>query len=269
MADAGDDAKLARRRDWDEVARGLPSRGATTIFTITSTMADRMLEAVGAAPGNRLLDVACGPGTLVARAGARGVTFVGLDFAPAMVEEASRLHPGVDFRVGDAEHLPFPDASFECVTSNFGVQMLPHPDRAMAEARRVLVPGGRYSFATFHDSPSDDLFRLVEQAVAAHGTPVPPRSFWGPADCVGLLEQAGFAHATAGEHLLQGRIERAQDVLDVIETAGRPWRMLRAQTPEARARIDRAIVDGAARHRTASGEIVLRVATILACGQRP
>jgi len=262
------DPKLARRRDWDEVARGLPSRGATTIFTITTTMADELLAAVGASPGKRLLDVACGPATLVKRAREHGVEMIGVDFAPAMVEEARRLCPGIDFRVGDAESLEFADRSFDCVTSNFGVQMLPHPERAMAEAYRVLVPGGRYGFATFWDSPLDDLFRIVEEAVAEQGTPVPGRTFWGPSDCVKLLETAGFTAVTAREQVLYGHLQDAEDVLDVIETAGRPWRMLRAQTAEARARIDGAIVARTEQHRR-DGRITLRVSTILACGARP
>ncbi|MEO8700893.1 MAG: class I SAM-dependent methyltransferase [Kofleriaceae bacterium] len=260
------DVKAERAREWNAVARGLPDRD-TSIFAITTTAAPALLDAVGGARGAHLLDVACGPGTLVGEARRRGIDFTGIDLAADMIDEARRLHPGVEFRVGDAENLDFPDSTFDCVTSNFGVQMLPDPVRAFAEARRVLKPGGRYGFTTFHDGPADDLFRLVQEAVAAEGTPVPAKTFWGLDDCVRLLAAAGFEDVTAGERILVGTLESGpEQVLDVIATAGRPWYLLKPQTPEQRTRIDRAIVAGAARHRDGD-RIALRVSTILATGR--
>jgi ubiquinone/menaquinone biosynthesis C-methylase UbiE len=257
-----DDVKAVRAREWNEVARGLPGRDVS-IFTITTTSAGALLDAVGGREGARLLDIACGPGTLLGEARRRGMHFVGIDLAASMIDEARRLNPDGDFRVGDAENLAFPDASFDCATSNFGVQMLPDPERAFAEARRVLVPGGRYGFATFHDSPSDDLFRIVQEAVAAEGTPVPARTFWGEADCRRKLEAAGFRDVETTERILIGSLGDAEQVLDVIATAGRPWYLLRPQTPEQRTRIDRESVASTESLRR-DGTIALRVSTILA-----
>src|SRR5882672_9895413 len=81
---------------------------------LTMQTADALLDAVGAGPGARLLDVATGPG-FIAGAAAPGATVVGLDFSPAMIAEAQSRHSDVVFREGDAEALPFEDESIDAV----------------------------------------------------------------------------------------------------------------------------------------------------------
>src|SRR2546423_7968232 len=112
--------------------------GALTIQT-----AAPLLDAVHAAAGTRLLDVATGPGFVAAAAAARGADVVGLDFSPAMIAEARRRHSTIAFRDGDAESLPFADASFDGVVMNFGLLHLARPEAALSEAHRVLRPRGR------------------------------------------------------------------------------------------------------------------------------
>jgi ubiquinone/menaquinone biosynthesis C-methylase UbiE len=99
-----------------------------------------MLPGVG--NGTELRDVGTGPGTVIGPARHRGATVVGVDLSEAMVDAARRRHPGVDVQVGNASALPFPDASFDAVSFGLCVLVLPEPDRALAEARRVLRPGG-------------------------------------------------------------------------------------------------------------------------------
>nr|WP_246530129.1 methyltransferase domain-containing protein [Paraburkholderia podalyriae] len=72
-----------------------------------------MLDALAIRPGMRFLDVASGPGYLAAAATRRGGDSAGIDFSVAMVAQAKRVFPGPEFRVGDAENLPFSDESFE------------------------------------------------------------------------------------------------------------------------------------------------------------
>ena len=89
---------------------------------------------------------------------------------------------GIDcqFQVGDAETLPFGDASFDRVICNFGLYHLPGPDRAIAEAARVLRPGGIYVFTTWCGPDVSPLFRVIAEAIQAHGKmhvslpPAPP-----------------------------------------------------------------------------------------------
>ena len=95
---AGADAfKAFEHEGWERVA--LPYRDAFSSLT-TQAIAS-LLDAVNAGPDTRLLDVACGPGDAAAAAAARGARATGVDFAAAMVAQASQLHPAVEFRAGE------------------------------------------------------------------------------------------------------------------------------------------------------------------------
>src|SRR3972149_3691242 len=114
----------------------IPERYHNAFASLTSQMTTPLLDAVGVRSGVQLLGVAAGPGYAAAAAAKRGAKVVGVDFAPAMVAEARRRHPAVDFREGDAEDLPFPEASFDAVTMNFG--LLHWPDLNGRLRRRTV-----------------------------------------------------------------------------------------------------------------------------------
>ncbi len=135
--------KAFEHNGWDQVSATYHD----TFARLTRLTVDALLDAVGAGAGVRLLDVACGTGNVAAAATARGAKATGLDFVASMVSEARKLHPETEFRVGDAEALPFADHEFDAVVCNFGLRHFPHPERALAEAFRVLAPGGRYAFS--------------------------------------------------------------------------------------------------------------------------
>ncbi len=106
--------------------------------------------AVGVArvrPGERILDIASGSGDLARALRARGADVCMTDINYRMLErgrdrtlDAGQLAPAIQC---DAEHLPLPDAHFDCVTVGFGLRNMTHKDRALAEMTRVLKPGGR------------------------------------------------------------------------------------------------------------------------------
>lgn len=102
--------------------------------------------------GTRILDLGVGAGRTTPWLVARGTRYVGIDYAPAMVEAARRLHPDADLQVGDAADLgAFPDQSFDVVVFSYnGIDYLDDEarSRALAEIRRVLVPSGMYVFST-------------------------------------------------------------------------------------------------------------------------
>ena len=112
-------------------------------------------------PGARILDVACGPGTLSMVAAQAGHPVDGIDFSPAMIErfEARRSALGVTratARIGDGQALPFDDATFGAAFSMFGLMFFPDRAQGLRELRRVLVPGARGVIASWHrfeDSP--------------------------------------------------------------------------------------------------------------------
>src|SRR3954469_4237468 len=136
-------------------AEGWTSKAATydrLIGRVTARFVEPLLDAAGVRSGTRLLDVACGPGPCAAAAAARGAVPVGLDMAVGMVAAARARHPELEFRQGDAERLPFADASFDAVVAGFVVNHLPRPESALAECARVLRPGGRVA-ATVWDRP--------------------------------------------------------------------------------------------------------------------
>jgi SAM-dependent methyltransferase len=107
---------------------------------------ERLVAASGAGPDDRVLDVACGPGLVVA-AFARVVSHVtGIDVTPAMLKRARELTAGltnVTLDQGEALPLPYPDAAFSCVLSRFAFHHFQEPGSVLREMRRVCQPGGR------------------------------------------------------------------------------------------------------------------------------
>jgi ubiquinone/menaquinone biosynthesis C-methylase UbiE len=112
-----------------------------------------------------VLEIAIGTGRNLAFCAA-DVRLTGIDVSPAMLERARRraaaLGRAVDLRLGDAQALPFKDASFDAVVSTLAMCTVPDPGRAVAEARRVLRPGGRFLLLDHVRSPSRAV-RLVQR----------------------------------------------------------------------------------------------------------
>jgi len=105
----------------------------------------RLVAMAQVSPGARVLDLACGTGDITFTLRDAGALAVGLDITPRMVELAcDKRGPGKQpqFLVGDMMHLPFTDASFEVVTTGYGIRNVPVIAPALAEIRRVLRPGG-------------------------------------------------------------------------------------------------------------------------------
>jgi len=154
-----------------------------------------LVSAVNVRPGERVLDVACGSGNAALTAAHRHAEVVGLDYVPALIERARKRAEAegaaVDFRVGDAQALPFDDHAFDVVLSVFGVIFAPDQERAMAELLRVTRPGGRIALATWMpEGMGGETFR----AMSRHVPPPPgarPVVRWGSE--AGLEEIAGGA----------------------------------------------------------------------------
>ena len=165
---------------------------------LITLVADELVEAIGVFPDERVLDVACGSGNgaIAAARRAWGNT-VGCDFVPALLERgreraaAERLN--IEFVEGDAQKLPFEDASFDVAMSIFGAMFAPDQERTAAELLRVTKPGGRIGMANWTpDSGVAGLFLTV----AKHAPPPPgllPPILWGTEDRVRELFGDGIS----------------------------------------------------------------------------
>jgi len=106
-------------------------------------------------PGERWLDAATGTGAVAQLAAHAGAEVVGVDLAPGLIGTARRLaaEQGLEitFKVGDAEALPVPDASFDVVSSSMGIIFAPDHEAVARELARVSKPGGRIGFAAWRE----------------------------------------------------------------------------------------------------------------------
>jgi demethylmenaquinone methyltransferase/2-methoxy-6-polyprenyl-1,4-benzoquinol methylase len=126
----------------------LLSLGASSLWRIA------MVRALSLTAGDRVLDIAAGTGTSSAAIARTGARVTALDFSAGMVEVGRERHPDIEFVVGNAEQLPFDDASFDAVTISFGLRNVNDPRRALAEMKRGLAPGGRLVVCEFTTPPN-------------------------------------------------------------------------------------------------------------------
>jgi 2-polyprenyl-3-methyl-5-hydroxy-6-metoxy-1,4-benzoquinol methylase len=141
------------------------------------------LEVCNIPAGTKVLDVACGAGQTALPMVRKGSKVVGVDIATNLIAEARKRAETeglpVQFDEGDAEDLPYDDASFDVVFSLFGAMFAPQPEKVAAELARVCRPGGRILMGNW--TPSGfigQMFKTMGKHVApAPGIPAP--TLWG------------------------------------------------------------------------------------------
>jgi SAM-dependent methyltransferase len=159
-------------------------------------LAEEFLALLDPAPGQRALDVGCGPGAMTARLADRlGASAVAaVDPSPSFIAAVRKRLPGVDVRAGAAESLPFPDGAFDVCVAQLVVHFMADPVAGLAEMGRVVKPGGR-----------------VAACVWDHGGNTGPLSpFWN-----GVRQ---WDPRSSGEFTLPG--SRAGDLEDLCRRAG-------------------------------------------------
>ncbi len=165
-----------------------------------------MAEAAGVKAGQKILDVACGTGVLARKAADWSASVTGLDRNDGMLAMARRLAPSIEWKTGRAEQLPFADASFDAVVSQFGLMFFDDRAQALREMRRVLKPGGRLAVAVWdrlENSPgyaamAGLLERLFGSRIA--GELHAPFALGDPEALRALFAEAGLGDARVATH---------------------------------------------------------------------
>ena len=195
--DSFDSFKAAQKQIWPSFA---PYEAHTT------PTAARLVRRAGVRAGQRVLDVACGTGVVSVTAARLGAHVTGLDFTPELLERA-RENAGIagvkiDWHEGDVEKLPFGNAEFDIVLSQFGHIFAPRPEIAIAEMLRVLKPGATIAFSTW---PPElfvgRVFALVGRYLPPPPPGVAPPTQWGEPATIrqrlgAAVKNLSFDHAT-------------------------------------------------------------------------
>ncbi len=145
--------------------------------------AESFVSLLSIPPGARVLDVACGTGNLAIPLARMGAIVTGVDIAPNLVaqarDRASAESLEVQFDEGDAEQLPYANASFDVVVSMFGAMFAPRPELVASELARVLKPGGNLAMANWDPASfSGQMFKVAVRHVQPPPGIAPP-VLWG------------------------------------------------------------------------------------------
>ena len=161
----------------------------TPLEMFTTPAAAHLVAHANIAAGQRVLDVACGTGVVAVTAARLGAQVSALDLTPQLLERAREnaelAGVRVEWREGDAEQLPFEDAAFDAVLSQYGHMFAPRPEVAVSEMLRVLKPGGTIAFSTW---PPElfvgRTFILVARYAPAPPPGIAPPPLWGDPNVV-------------------------------------------------------------------------------------
>jgi SAM-dependent methyltransferase len=188
--------------------------------------------------GETILDVATGTGLTSRLVARHGATVIGVDIADGMLaaarEFATEENLSIEYRLGDAEALPFADATFDAVVSTFGVMFAPDQARAAAELTRVCRPGGRIAIAAWTPESNAVLLRTVLGPFVSGPPPAIPSPFvWGTqpwmTETFGRDFRMGFEAGTT-----ISRFASAQATWDIYVTGFGPVQSVAASLDAAR-----------------------------------
>ena len=279
-----DDFRATSLQNWSSVARHWGELTAWVDYQLAPAT-DWMIEAVALQPGERVLELAGGPGTLSVRAaGAVGPDghVIYSDFAAPMVgvarhRLAAEGDTPVECRVIDAEAIDLPDGAVDAVLCRMGYMLMADPALALSESARVLAPSGRLALSVWSDAEENPGAALPAKTIRNHlDAPPPPPDAPGQWSLAGavrlrrLLEDAGLDSI---------RVERLDKILEyrsfehwfetAVRLAGPVRTMLAGLEPSDRAAIEQNLRDAAKPYEQEGGGLSIPERMVVASARRP
>jgi ubiquinone/menaquinone biosynthesis C-methylase UbiE len=249
---------------WSRCARSYTDGfGALTGETIKP-----LLDEGQVSRSSRVLDVGTGTGLVAAAAAQRGADVVGIDFSDAMLAEARRLHPEIEYHAASIDALPFAAGTFDAVIGNFVLHHAGRPAKVLEEAFRVLRPGGKVVHTVWADPSKLEAIGLFFAAVTEHaGTAeLPNGPLFGISDFDvfhQMLRDAGFRDSSVRELRIVWRMR----TIDSFLAAFGDWAQLDTFPTDIRDRIDATVRERAVAYRTSDGFAIPNPAILLSAAK--
>ena len=200
------------RKDWDSQAdKWFEQR--ESLFEDSRPIHEWLVSHLDPRPGQRIIEIAAGPGDtgfLIAPMLGSG-RLVSTDLSPSMLSAAQKRASelgisNVDFRVLDAQAMDLPDASFDGAVCRWGFMLMPDPAAAFRETKRILVPGGRLSFAVFTGPEKNPFASVPAKLLIEMGHLPPPSAGWTPG-ILALADRSRLQSLVEGAGLTKLEIE--------------------------------------------------------------
>ena len=222
------------------------------------TIAEQLVDAADVAAGSQVLDVATGSGNAAIAAARSGSTVTGVDYVPGLLERARMRAAAEGFEItfvdGDAENLPFADASFDSVISVLGVMFTADQERAASELLRVSRPGATIALANW--TPSSfvgEMFRTVARHVPPPAGVRSPLQ-WGTEPRLAELLGHGVSELLVRPRSFVFRFRSPDEFVDFFRTNYGPVHTAFAKLDEpGRTALSRDLADLAATHDRSTG----------------
>jgi SAM-dependent methyltransferase len=284
MSDQSDYDKISQAV-WEGVSGGWKAHAADLEEGPHGEAAARMLDAAALRPGERVLELACGPagvGLAAARAVEPDGSVLLTDFSEGMVQAARDRAAelgveNVEFAVADAQKLGLPDDSFDAALCRFGYMLMGDPFAAMRETARVLRPGGRVALAVWGEPADNAWIMLPMRVLIEHFGALPPDldapGLWAFRDhdrLRGMLANAGLAGVKADTLQTAERFRSLDEWWQRLsDLAGPLQALLGALTPEDLAAVSERVEREAAPFTRPDGSLELPAAVNVAVATRP
>jgi SAM-dependent methyltransferase len=204
---------------------------------------DRIVEVLAIAPGDRVLDLACGTGGAALRAARAGADVAGIDISADQLAKARRAAAaeGLEIQLdhGDCQQLPYADASFDAVVSAFGAVFAADHARTADELARVCRPGGRLALTAW---PNDEWSEVGARAGRTYAEGPDAREWAREEHVRALLGDAFELELEAGEWRIEAG--SGEELWELASTSMPPLRAwLAEQTPDRREHAERVYLD--------------------------